>query len=642
LLLLVAVASIAVSCVDCCSNSHQQRNEEVDGSAPSGGESYHQRLHDDLTLGLQQFHDDVHSDNLREDKLSYFPKAFRDAMPDFAEFLVSTKPYRPEPTVGMNLACTGCEAGVNLLVKIARKGNFDKIIATLEKLCPLVLDAHVCRGAIKNYSPSLEYILTHSNIVDGGLFCALALGTKCGKWKEIHEWRVDFGNRTNDVKPAYQPPVQPKADAKKGKVLHLSDFHLDLSYQIGSDTDCGLPLCCINGTKMAEDPKRSAGDWGAYKCDLTRWTAEDMIRHIKEEHGQDEFEYIMLTGDAPAHDVWLQSREYNLKTAKVIMDMVKQHFPRSKVVTSLGNHDSFPCNNFVPSSIDVPHLKQSWDYTGLAEIYGDWWLSETARKSFENNGSYHFEFSPGFRMIVVNSNGYIGYNFWLNLDYQDPFGLLPWLYDVLLEAESKGEKVHILSHAPPGDVTSVSGWGANWARVVDRFANTIAAQFYGHTHNDQFIVWYDAETNSVPINVGYVTPSVTTYTGLNPSYRIYTLDGPYPGASMEILDVQTYVFNLTAANLASDVGGDKARPQYYQLYDHRKDLKMANLYPRDFDDLAKRLVKDDNLYKEFNRYFNSDSNGYGYDKDKVICMMLQTSYMDTRKCEEILGHPVNV
>merc|ERR1719489_490680 len=61
---------------------------------------------------------------------------------------------------------------------------------------------------------------------------------------------------------------------------------------------------------------------------------------------------------------------------------------------------------------------------------------------------------------------------------------------------------------------------------------------------------------------------------------------------------------------------------------------MANLYPRDFDDLAKRLVKDDNLYKEFNRYFNSDSNGYGYDKDKVICMMLQTSYMDTRKCKK--------
>ena len=120
----------------------------------------------------------------------------------------------------------------------------------------------------------------------------------------------------------------------------------------------------------------------------------------------------------------------------------------------------------------------------------------------------------------------------MNLDYKDPFGLLPWLYDVLFDAEKNGEKVHIISHAPPGDHTAISGWGQNWAKIVDRFANTISAQFYGHTHNDQFIVWYDLETNSVPINVGYVCPSVTTYTGLNPSYRIYTLDGPYEGASM--------------------------------------------------------------------------------------------------------------
>ena len=31
----------------------------------------------------------------------------------------------------------------------------------------------------------------------------------------------------------------------------------------------------------------------------------------------------------------------------------------------------------------------------------------------------------------------------MNMDYKDPFGLLPWLYDVLLSAESKGEKVRI-------------------------------------------------------------------------------------------------------------------------------------------------------------------------------------------------------
>ena len=60
----------------------------------------------------------------------------------------------------------------------------------------------------------------------------------------------------------------------------------------------------------------------------------------------------------------------------------------------------------------------------------------------------------------------------------------------------------------------------------------MTAQFYGHTHNDEFTMFYDYETNSIPINVGFVTPSITPWTGLNPSFRFYTLDGPYEGASM--------------------------------------------------------------------------------------------------------------
>ena len=60
----------------------------------------------------------------------------------------------------------------------------------------------------------------------------------------------------------------------------------------------------------------------------------------------------------------------------------------------------------------------------------------------------------------------------------------------------------------------------------------MTGQFYGHTHNDEFAMFYDYETNQIPINVAFVTPSVTTFTGLNPSFRFYTLDGPYEGASM--------------------------------------------------------------------------------------------------------------
>ena len=71
-----------------------------------------------------------------------------------------------------------------------------------------------------------------------------------------------------------------------------------------------------------------------------------------------------------------------------------------------------------------------------------------------------------------------------------------------------------------------------WFCIIFRFANTVTGQFYGHTHNDEFTMFYDYETNQIPVNIAFVTPSVTTFTGLNPSFRFYKLDGPYEGASM--------------------------------------------------------------------------------------------------------------
>ena len=35
--------------------------------------------------------------------------------------------------------------------------------------------------------------------------------------------------------------------------------------------------------------------------------------------------------------------------------------------------------------------------------------------------------------------------------------------------------------------------------MLFRFANTITGQFYGHTHNDEFTMFYDYETNQIPL-----------------------------------------------------------------------------------------------------------------------------------------------
>ena len=55
----------------------------------------------------------------------------------------------------------------------------------------------------------------------------------------------------------------------------------------------------------------------------------------------------MFTGDYPAHDVWLQSRENNIQHGKVATDLVKKYFPGSTILPNIGNHEAWPCNRYV-------------------------------------------------------------------------------------------------------------------------------------------------------------------------------------------------------------------------------------------------------------------------------------------------------
>lgn len=52
--------------------------------------------------------------------------------------------------------------------------------------------------------------------------------------------------------------------------------------------------------------------------------------------------------------------------------------------------------------------------------------------------------------------------------------------------------------------------------LLSRYENTVAGQFFGHTHVDEFEVFYDEETLSRPVSVAFLAPSATTYISLNP------------------------------------------------------------------------------------------------------------------------------
>lgn len=92
----------------------------------------------------------------------------------------------------------------------------------------------------------------------------------------------------------------------------------------------------------------------------------------------------------------------------------------------------------------------------------------------------------------------------------DPATELQWLIYELQTAEFSGEKVHIIGHIPPGHSDCLKIWSRNYYAIVNRYEATITAQFFGHTHFDEFEVFYDpndlGKFNTVIISFKHAMP----------------------------------------------------------------------------------------------------------------------------------------
>lgn len=64
---------------------------------------------------------------------------------------------------------------------------------------------------------------------------------------------------------------------------------------------------------------------------------------------------------------------------------------------------------------------------------------------------------------------------------------------------------------------------SSYKTFLFRFAHIISAQFNGHTHKDQFQIFYNISNREQVINVAYNGGSITTFVGNNPNYRVYEI-----------------------------------------------------------------------------------------------------------------------
>jgi sphingomyelin phosphodiesterase len=176
------------------------------------------------------------------------------------------------------------------------------------------------------------------------------------------------------------------------------------------------------------------------------------------------------------------------------------------------------------------------------------------------------------------------------LDPIDPANQLKWLVHQLQEAETANEKVHIIGHIPPDSRECTQAWLYNYLRIMERYEDTILAQYYGHTHRDEFRILYSLYKQPKPVSIAFIGPSMTPYTENNPAYRVYSMD-----SNGYLNDYTTFYFNLSEAN------SQMTPPKWKLGYQAKSTFKLFDLGPDSWHNFITRLEQDENLFQSYHR-----------------------------------------
>ncbi len=410
---------------------------------------------------------------------------------------------------------------------------------------------------------------------DGQLYCHYQDSKSCPLPKTP---KIDMSSYWPAKKPEHE--VAPEVGNETYNVLHVSDFHIQLDYQIGSEANCSQYMCCTghNYNKLTPpqgynytanlthdqianlsftpawydaDYELQHGDpiehvlsngsvwvpantFGHYACDAPEVLINSSLKSVaqyQEELGLD-FQFSIFTGDLVDHDeAEFLDYEKNIKSEEYIFRDIKATLKDIPLYAVLGNHDTYPYAQLAQQKSGFANLFD-WNAELMADMWEDYgWLnSTTAKYAREHYTGFAVTTKTDLKVIALNSNAYYAsnlYNYWNATDV-DSFGQFQFLIDELIDSESKGQRVWIIAHIPfveealpvPAEV---------FTQIVKRFSPyTIAGIFFGHTHLDQFNILYDGpvtnKSEESVSNFAWIAQAVTPLSDNNPSWRYYTVD----------------------------------------------------------------------------------------------------------------------
>lgn len=498
--------------------------------------------------------------------------------------------------LGQRLAHNVPKAVPEVLIKLCKKYNYSRYGKNPDnnKTCE---QSYVASGQGGIFAQVLAYADFSKESTDSDQICSQMFFGACGIPEPsalsstfLDHWFNGKREASRKVKTRSKK-VEEKAK-KPLKVLWTSDIHLQGRYAVGSEADCSFGFCCnsnsfnmttynISGYPKSRIPARNistpAPYWGYEGCDAPWSLVASAFQTISALGGYD---LALYTGDLVTHaQTWEESEDLVKYSESALYDMMKRHVGNTTVIAAIGNHDSSPTEMAAPASLPDGRSNQfSWDWNYMSKLWESehWINSSTAKNVRSHYGGYSITPRKGLRVITFNTDFWYNGNAFafINTTNPDVSGVLRFVTDELQAAELKNERVWIVGHVLPGwdGYSSLDNPTNLFYQIVTRYSHTIAAMFFGHTHEDQFSVFYhNTNGNSSSISkktedaiaISYISPSITPYKNMNPGIRVLEIDPE----TYEVMDYHQYYTPLESMKHRNHTNSGLV---WYKLYSARE------------------------------------------------------------------------
>ena len=482
----------------------------------------------------------------------------------------------------LNLECSGCEGFVSLMHLVPSESFISLLETIIISYCSLSLQKEeVCSGAVTEMAPYVIDSLK-TRYLSSEFICGEALKVCPLQYEYLDA--MDYVNEILQGKPNKTYPYPTPAQVKKTyKVLHISDPHVDVEYEAGSNAFCDEPLCCVYHSGPAPNTSYAAQFWGTdANCDLPYRTFEAFAQYVAKHINID---LVLWTGDNMAHDIWHQNTTRNLNSSILIAETLKRYFNDTPVFPIIGNHEPFPVNVY-----DFHNGNNQFLINGLADAWESW-LGADSIATFKQNGFYsHYITEKNLRIIGLHTQACNNQNWYFFSDPTDPGNMLEWFRNELQIAENLNQSVYILGHIGPS-MSCLPEWSIRYKALIDRYSYNIRGQFFGHAHCEDFKVSKSFLDNST-VSLTFIPGSLTTYSYLFPEFRVYEVD---TDTNLPV-DYHQYRLNLTKYNA---LGNTTEEVVFDNVYNFTDEYNLPDMSFKSFDLLMESLKTDLNTIKKF-------------------------------------------